>query len=145
MTDIYERGSSLQKLLSTLKLNRERGITVVISSHLLDELARLATHYGFIDGGRMVKEMSARELEAASRKCMQVAVSDTGRMARALDQKKAEYQILSDTQANIYTEITISELVDCLEKQGCRLVDAQKREESLESFYMNLMGGERHA
>lgn len=128
-----------------LKLNRERGITVVISSHLLDELARLATHYGFIDGGRMVKEMSARELEAASRKCIQVAVSDTGRMARALDQKKAEYQILSDTQANIYTEITISELVDCLEKQGCRLVDAQKREESLESFYMNLMGGERHA
>ena len=128
-----------------LKLNRERGITVVISSHLLDELARLATHYGFIDGGRMGKGMSAQELEVASRKCMQVAVSDTGRMARALDQKKAEYQILSDTQANIYTEISISELVDCLEKQGCRLMDAQKREESLESFYMNLMGGERHA
>ena len=42
-----------------LKLNRERGITVLISSHILDELARLATHYGFIDGGRMVKEMSA--------------------------------------------------------------------------------------
>lgn len=44
-----------------LKLNRERGITVLISSHILDELSRLATHYGFIDGGRIVKEMSARE------------------------------------------------------------------------------------
>lgn len=53
-----------------LKLNRERGITVLISSHILDELARLATHYGFIDGGRMVKEMSAEELEAHCRKCI---------------------------------------------------------------------------
>ena len=48
-----------------LRLNRERQITVLISSHILDELARLATHYGFIDGGRMVREMSAEELEAA--------------------------------------------------------------------------------
>ena len=38
-----------------LRLNRERQITVLISSHILDELSRLATHYGFIDGGRMVR------------------------------------------------------------------------------------------
>lgn len=46
-----------------LKLNREHGITVLISSHILDELARLATHYGFIDSGYMIREMSAEELE----------------------------------------------------------------------------------
>lgn len=46
-----------------LKLNREYGITVLISSHILDELARLATHYGFIDSGHMIREMSAEELE----------------------------------------------------------------------------------
>ena len=46
-----------------LKLNKERQITVLISSHILDELSRLATHYGFIDGGRMVKEISAKDLE----------------------------------------------------------------------------------
>ena len=50
-----------------LKLNRERQITVLLSSHILDELSRLATHYGFIDKGRMVKEISAEELEAACR------------------------------------------------------------------------------
>ena len=50
-----------------LKLNREYQITVLISSHILDELSRLATHYGFIDNGRMVKEISAEELEESCR------------------------------------------------------------------------------
>ncbi|MDE6108260.1 MAG: ATP-binding cassette domain-containing protein, partial [Oscillospiraceae bacterium] len=47
-----------------IKLNRERNITVLISSHILDELSRLATHYGFLDKGRMVKEIFAEELPA---------------------------------------------------------------------------------
>ena len=49
-----------------LKLNRERQITVLISSHILDELSRLATHYGFIDKGTIVKEITAEELENAT-------------------------------------------------------------------------------
>ena len=48
-----------------LRLNREHQITVLISSHILDELARLATHYGFLDRGTLVQEISAQELEAA--------------------------------------------------------------------------------
>ena len=46
-----------------LKLNREHGISVLISSLILDKLARLATYYGFIDCGHMIREMSAEELE----------------------------------------------------------------------------------
>ena len=49
-----------------LKLNRERQITVLISSHILDELSRVATHYGFIDKGTIVKEITAEELENAT-------------------------------------------------------------------------------
>ena len=58
-----------------LRLNRERQMTVLISSHILDELSRLATHYGIIDGGKMVKELSAEELENACRKCMRMEVT----------------------------------------------------------------------
>ena len=126
-----------------LKLNRERQITVLISSHLLDELARLVTWYGFIDRGKIVKEISAAELEAACRKCLHVEVSDARALARVLDAAHVEYEILSDTAADIYAKLNVSQLVSALAEQGCELLDIQERDESLESYYMNLVGGEQ--
>lgn len=128
-----------------LKLNREQGITVLISSHILDELSRLATRYGFIDGGRMVMEMSAEELEEHCRKCVRIVVSDTKALARALDGLKAEYRITDDTHADIYAEIPVTALVSALAKENCTVMSLTEQDESLESFYMNLVGGERYA
>ena len=95
-----------------LKLNREQKITVLISSHILDELSRLATHYGFIDSGRIVREMSAEELEAACRKCMR-----------------------------IYAKPNITQLSLALAKDGCEVLSLEEHDESLESFYISLVGG----
>lgn len=128
-----------------LKLNREQGITVLISSHILDELSRLATHYGFIDGGRMIKEISAQELEAACRKCMRVEVSDAQALARVLDGMGVEYKVLSDTRADVYGRINISRLVIALMGEHCELISVEERDESLESYYVSLVGGARHA
>ena len=124
-----------------LKLNRERQITVLISSHILDELSRLATHYGFIDKGRMVKEMSAAELEAACRKCMRVEVSNAAALSRVLDGMGVEYKILSDTTADIYAKLNISELTHALDKSACELRAITEHDESLESYFMGLVGG----
>ena len=128
-----------------LKLNREQGLTVLISSHILDELARLATHYGFIDGGRMVREMSAQELENASRKCMRLTVSDVKALALALDELGAEYRILSPTEAQLFTPLSVTRLTRALSARQCELLHVHEQDESLESFYMNLVGGEHHA
>lgn len=127
-----------------LKLNRENGITVLISSHILDELSRLATHYGFIDGGSMVREMSAAELEAECRKCVRAEVSDTKALARVLDSEKLDYKILSDTEADIFGDIAVTDLVTALSKENCEVFSLKERDESLESFYMGLVGGARH-
>ena len=128
-----------------LKLNREQGITVLISSHILDELSRLATHYGFIDSGRMVREMSAEELEACCRKCIRMEVSDTKTLARVLDSMNAEYRISDEHHADVYAEIPVTSLVSALAKENCTVKNIKEHDESLESFYMNLVGGERHA
>ena len=128
-----------------LKLNRERQITVLISSHILDELSRLATHYGFIDGGRMLKEISADELEAACRKCLRLEVTDARALVRVLDRLGADYQILNDRQADVYAQLNISRLSRALDKESCELLSAQERDESLESYFVNLVGGGGHA
>lgn len=127
-----------------LKLNRERQITVLISSHILDELSRLATHYGFIDGGRMVREISAADLEAACRKCTRLKVSDTKTLARVLDTWNLSYDILPDGEADIYAEVNITRLVLALNEEHCEILNVQERDESLESYYINLIGGGRH-
>ena len=127
-----------------LKLNRERQISVLISSHILDELSRLATHYGFVDSGRMVKEISAEELDTVCRKCVRLVVSDVKPLARVLDSMGIEYNILSPTQADVFAKVNLSGLVNALAKEGCELIAAQERDESLESYYVNLVGGARH-
>ena len=124
-----------------LKLNQERQITFLISSHILDELSRLATHYGFIDSGHMVKELSARELDAACRKCIRVQVSDIHALTRVLDEMDIEYNIFSDTMADIFARVNVSSLTLALAEQGCDVISLTESEESLESFYVNLIGG----
>jgi len=128
----------LRELL--LKLNRERQITVLISSHLLDELSRIATHYGFLDNGTLLREMRAAELEAACRKCIRLTVSDTVTLCTVLEEKGLEYRILSESLAEIYSPIIITELVQALASAGCLVLSVHEREESLENYYMNLVG-----
>lgn len=124
-----------------LKLNREQQITVLISSHILDELSKLATHYGFIDNGKIVKEISAEELEAACRKCVGVEVSNTKALARVLDGMGIDYKILTNTTADVYAKINISHLSSALEKESCEIISMKERDEGLESYYVSLVGG----
>lgn len=127
-----------------LRLNRQRQITVLISSHILGELSRLATHYGFIDGGRMLQEISAADLENACRKCQRLEVSNARTLARVLDAMGMGYKILSPTQADVYANVNITQLVQALAREGCELRSVQQRDESLESYYVNLVGGNKH-
>ncbi len=123
-----------------LKLNREYGITVLISSHILDELSRLATHYGFIDSGRMVKEISADELEKSCRKCVRVKVSDVSALARVLDREKVDYTVISDSEADVFAQVNVSDLSSLMAEEGGEIYTMQERDESLESYYLSLIG-----
>lgn len=128
-----------------LKLNRERQITVLISSHFLDELSRVSTHYGIIDGGRIIKEISADELEAACRKCIRIKVSNASIMTHVLDEMNIEYKIVSENLADLYTKINITALAEALAKENCEIYSVSEREESLESYFISLVGGEENA
>lgn len=123
-----------------LRLNREKQITVLISSHILDELAKLATHYGFIDNGRMVREISARELESLCRKRTRLTVSDTT-LPAVLDRLGLAYEVRSGNTADVYGELSVTELTLALHQAGCEIKNIHEMNETLESYYMDLMGG----
>ena len=122
-----------------LKLNRQHGITILISSHILDEMARLATHFGFIDNGQMIEEISASELNAACRKCIHVSVSNIKALSKMLDDIGLEYTIFPNNEADIFGELNVTELVLKLSAENCDVKSLYERDESLENYYINLL------
>ena len=92
----------------------------------------------------MVKEVSAKELEAACRKCMRVTVTSAQILCRVLDSQGLEYSVANGTTVDIYGEVNITQLVEALKSQGCDLLSVKERDESLESYYINLVGGEQN-
>ena len=124
-----------------LKLNKENGITFLISSHYLDELSKIATCYGFINEHRIVKEISSKELEQDFKKRTQINVSNVKECVKYWEENKIPYKVISDEVVDIYEKINVSELVIALSKRDCIVNDFSEKGESLENYYLNLIGG----
>ena len=124
-----------------LKLNREKGITVLISSHILDELAKIATYYGFIDNGRIIREMSSNDLLSHCRKKTILKISNVKAFIVILDRLSLDYKVEDEQTVSIFSEVSVSKLVKEAEKTNNEIYSIKEREESLESFFLNLIGG----
>lgn len=124
-----------------LKLNKEKGITFLISSHYLDELAKIATHYGFMNKCKIVKEVTNEELEHNFKRRTQITVNNIKECVKYLEECKMPYKVISDETIDIYEKINVSELVIALSKRNCIISKFQEKEESLENYYLNLIGG----
>lgn len=128
-----------------IKLHNEREITILISSHILDELSKLATHYGFINKGTLIKEMSSEELERNCSKKISITVDSTRKLAPVLDQMGLIYTVLSETTAEIYSHIEVTPLVLALADKDCQVITMSEDNESLESYFIKLIGGAHNA
>ncbi|MBQ3969234.1 MAG: ATP-binding cassette domain-containing protein [Clostridia bacterium] len=124
-----------------LKLNKERKITFLISSHILDELSKLATHYGFIDQGKIIKEMSAEELEQSCQKSVNIKVTNINALTTVLDNMNIEYKVIDDSTADIFAKPNLTQLVTALAEKNCEILSIQEQDENLESYFMSLIGG----
>ncbi len=124
-----------------LKLNKEKGITFLISSHYLDELSKIATDYGFLNKGKIIKEITKQQLEENCRKRIEVKVSNLKECIRYLEENILSYEIKNDGKINIYDTVNITEFVVALSKRDCMIEEFNEKEESLENYYINLIGG----
>lgn len=125
------------------KLNKERNITILISSHILDELSRVATHYGFISSGKIVREMSAEEFEKECKHTIRLVTNDNGNLEKILNKKKYNFKLIDKTTADIYGKVEITPLVLSLYEEGISVLKLTESEENLENYFFNLLGGDK--
>ncbi len=124
-----------------LKLNKERRITILISSHYLDELSKIATHYGFLDNGSIIKEISSEELMKKLERKLILKVSDLKDFVKYFEKNKISYEVMDDHTINVYGKHHLSKFMNELSKKNLIVDEIHEQEESLENYYMNLIGG----
>ena len=122
----------------------ERGITILISSHILDELSKVATHYGFISDGRIVSEISADELHDNFKKSMLLTVDNVMNVSKALDDLDLKYE-LNGNEVDIRGDVSVTDIVLALYKHNIIIERLVTKEESLEEFFFDLIGGVENA
>ena len=128
-----------------LKLNKEKGITFLISSHYLDELSKIATCYGFLNKHHIVKEISSEELEENFKRKTQITVDNIEECVKYLEENRISYKVISKEKIVIYEKINVSDIAIALSKRNCKINEFQEKEESLENYYLNLIGGADNA
>lgn len=127
-----------------VELNKTEGITVLISSHILSELEKIATHYGFISHGRLLEELTVEELNEKGRKSLTLSVDDkekTNACLASLGLK--EFTISPAGEVRIYDDCGIADVVTALAKAGVKILTIRSNDESVEEYYLNLVGGHR--
>ena len=130
-----------------LRLNRERQTTIFISSHILSELSALATHFGFIEKGKVLETISGANLREKCRECLELTVDDAPRAARVLEQQLGtrDYEVLPGNQLRVYAFLDAPQTVNrTLLEQGVGLISTQQKDSNLEDYFLNLIGGRHH-
>lgn len=130
------------------RLNEDQNITILISSHILGELSKLATRYGIINNGTLIEEFEAKELDVKCRKYLKIKVSDTSLATFVLEDnlKTINYEVLPDNVIKVYDLLDMSGEI-CLElaKSNIKVYSIESKGDDLEGYFMKLMGGNRYA
>ena len=123
-----------------LKNLADSGITVLISSHILGELEKIATHYGIIRGGKMIVEMTAEELEKNCPTFTAIQCRDMKKAKEILNKKYTK--VMEDEQKEylrVYDAKTPQEVVQYLYNNGVIVNELKTDKIGLEEYYINLM------
>ena len=130
------------------KINKERDITILISSHILGELSELATCYGIINNGKLIEEITAKELNEKCRQYIELVVNDAKEAVIVLEEKLGivEYEVLPNNLIKIYSDLDKSgEINSVLTTNGIIVEKIYLKGQNLEEYFLSKIGGEENA
>lgn len=125
-------------------LCREKGTTILLSSHILSEIEQLADIVGVMNEGKLIEEISMKELHDRNRQYVEFIVSDEKKACLLLEEKFkiTDYSVHEDGNIRLYTEFDMrASLNTCFVENGVSVSKINMREEKLEDFFSNLIGG----
>lgn len=123
-----------------IELNQKDGITVLISSHILSELEKIASCYGFISHGKIIQEITAQELKERCRKSLMVKVDNIEKAEKALKGLDIhDYKVSTNGEIQIYDNVKIKDVMACLDAADVSISAINSSEESVEEYYLNLV------
>jgi ABC-2 type transport system ATP-binding protein len=126
------------------RLAEDRGITLLVSSHLLDELAHVATHFGIINQGRLIKQLSAEELAQDSRRYIRIVTDDVPGATALLTQNFAvrDFRAVSAGELRVYEQLErVAEMNAAMNAAGLRVSGIGVKEQELEDYFVGLISG----
>ena len=127
-----------------LKLNKENGITFLISSHILNELALVANRYGIISKGKMVKEISLEDLKKECRKSVVIEVNDPSKLVSTFIEYGENVEFI-EKGIKITDLQTLNEIIEKVLKCGVEINSINTHETNIEEYYLSLVGGNNNA
>lgn len=126
------------------KINKEKDMTILISSHILSELSELATTYGIISNGKLIEEITAKQLSEKCRQYIDLKVDDTARAVILLERELgiSDYEVLEDSNIKVFSNLdNVGEVNSLLSRSGIIVESISVKGESLEEYFMNKVGG----
>lgn len=126
-----------------LRLNEERNMTILVSSHILEELSKIATHYGIIHNGSLLQEMTKEELMKRCSERIEICLDEPKRAVPVLDEMGfTNYQIVDKERIHIFERLEESAGLNMeLAKAGILVREIRITSEELEDYFLNLTGG----
>lgn len=130
-----------------LRLQEERNMTIVISSHILEELSKIATDYGIIHQGSLLEEITRDELMKKCSERLEITSPNPEKIVPVLDRLGyRKYQITDREHISIFEHLDQSDKLNAeLVRAGIPIRELKVNSEKLETYYLNQTGGEHHA
>ncbi|MBU3108733.1 ATP-binding cassette domain-containing protein [Clostridium gasigenes] len=126
------------------KVNKEKDVTILISSHILGELSELATCYGIISKGKLIEEISSDKLNEKCRQYIELEIDDAPRAVTLMEEKLniTEYEVLDKNKVKIYSDLdNVGKINTLLSKNGVIVDRIGLKGENLEEYFMDIVGG----
>ena len=126
------------------KINKEKDMTILISSHILSELSELATTYGIISNGKLIEEITAKQLSEKCRQYIDLKVDNTARAVILLERELgiSDYEVLEDSNIKVFSNLdNVGEVNSLLSRSGIIVESISVKGENLEEYFMNKVGG----